>query len=143
MDFKKIMPIFIVLIMVLALVGVQSVSAATSQVVIYDGDRHEASSFISTTKEECLEIYARLYVDSQWRVWRNLEFDVYDPNGEQLFHVKRLTSPITGYTGIGVWNNDLLKMKTGDYTVKVSYGGNEKEGWPPASATAVIHHTKY
>lgn len=85
----------------------------------------------------------KVYVDGEWRAWRDLDFDVYDPNGRQLFHVERLTSFITGWNGIGIWNNHLSEWETGDYTVKVSYSGNEDKGWPAASATAVIHHIKY
>jgi len=142
MDFKKIMPILIVLVMVGALAGVQSASAATSRVAIANSNGDEVSSFSSDSNMECLEIYARLYVDGEWRALRNLDFDVYDPKGVPLFHVKRLTSFITGWTGIGIWNRDLLEWETGDYSVKVSYSGNEGKGWPAASTTAVIHHVK-
>lgn len=143
MDFKRIMPLIILLIMVGALVGVQTASAADTRVAISDSNAQEVTSFSSTSNDDCLEIYARLYVDGEWKAWRNLEFDVYDPNGKKLFHVKRLTSFITGYTAIGIWNKDLSSWETGDYTVKVSYAGNDDKEWPPASATAVIHHTQY
>jgi hypothetical protein len=121
---------------------VQPVSAATSEVKIFDKHADEASSFSSTSNDEVLEIYAALHVDGEWRALRNLRFEVYDPEGKQLFNVKHLTSFITGYTGIVIWNCDLLEWKSGDYTVKVSYGGNEGKGWPAASTTATIHQTK-
>ncbi|MTK13356.1 MAG: hypothetical protein F8N39_15100 [Clostridiaceae bacterium] len=137
------MPIVIVLIMVGALVGVQSASATTSRVSICNSNSDEVSSFNSTSNDECLEIYARLYVDGEWRALRTMEFYVYGPNGEVLFHIQRLTSFITGYTGIGIWNYDLSRWKTGDYTVKVIYPGNEGKGWPETSTQAVIHHTNF
>jgi len=88
------------------------------------------------------KIYAGLYVDGEWKAWRDLDFDVYDPQGKKIIHCERLTSMISGYTGIGIWSNELTTWKPGDYTVKVSYVGNEEKGWPAAPKTAVIHHTK-
>jgi len=88
------------------------------------------------------KIYAGLYVDGEWKAWRDLDFDVYDPQGNKIIHCERLTSMISGYTGIGIWSNELPTWKPGDYTVKVSYVGNEEKGWPAAPKTAVIHHTK-
>ena len=142
MDFKKIMLIFIVMIMVGALIGIHAVSAATSRVAICDSNSDEVSSFHSSSNDESLQIYARLYVDGEWKAWRNLDFDIYDPSGNQLFHVTSLTSFVTGYAGVGIWINHLYELETGDYTVIVSYGGNEDKGWPATSTTAVIHRTK-
>lgn len=59
MEFKKILPILVVLVMVGALVCVQSASAATSRVAIANSNGDEVSSFSSTSNDECLEIYAR------------------------------------------------------------------------------------
>jgi hypothetical protein len=107
-----------------------------------DSNNNEVTSFHSTQSDEVLEIYARLYIDGEWKAWRDLDFDVYDPQGKKIIHCERLTSMISGYTGIGIWSNDLHTWKPGDYTIKVSYEGNEANGWPAASKTAVIHHTK-
>jgi len=141
MEFKKIMSILIVLVMVGALVGLQSASAATSRVAIYNERLSEVYSFSSVTNDEYLQMVARLYVDGEWKSMRNLDFEVYDPRGASLFSVKRQTSFITGYASIAIWNRDLVEMESGDYTLKVSYSGNEGKGWPAATATAVIHHT--
>ncbi len=137
---KKITPILLAVIIIGAFLLVQPVSAATSEVKIFDTNAYEVNSFSSTPHDEVLEIYAALHVDGKWRALRNLRFEVYDPEGKQLFNAKRLTIFITGYTGIGIWNRDLREWKSGDYTVKVIYEGNAGKGWPAASTTATIHH---
>lgn len=142
MDSKKIMPIFIVMIMVGALIGIQATSAASSRITISNSNNEEVTSFYTTSHDEPLTIQARLYVNGEWRACRCLYFDVYDPKGKGLLHIKRLTSFVDGYTAIGIWGNVLSRWEPGDYTVKVSYPGNDGKGWPPTSATAVIHHKK-
>jgi hypothetical protein len=139
---KRITPILLAVIIIGTFVLVQPVSAATSEVKIYDYAGNEVSSFSSTSNDEELEINAALYVDGEWRALRNLRFEVYDPEGKQLFDVTRLTNLFTGYAVIRIRENYLSEWKTGDYTVKVSYEGNEGKGWPAASTTATIHHTK-
>lgn len=134
------MPIFIVFITVGALIGVQSASSApTSRIAICNSNGVEVSEFYSTCNDKYLDIYAKLYVDDEWRILRDLTFDITDSEGNSLFHLERITS-FTGYCGLGIYYEDLKKMDPGDYNVKVSYGGNEKKGWPPATSTAVIHH---
>jgi hypothetical protein len=140
---EKIASILLVVIIIGTFVLVQPVSAATSEVKIYDRAGNEVSSFSSTSNDEELEINAALYVDGDWRIYRYLQFEAYDPEGKQLFDVKRITRLLTGYAVIRIRNNYLSEWKTGDYTVKVSYEGNEGKGWPAASKTAIIHHTKF
>jgi hypothetical protein len=142
MTAKKITPLLLAIIIIGTFVLVQPVSAATTEVKIYNRPGNEESSFSSNSNDEYLEIIARLYVDGEWRSMRNLRFEVYDPQGRELFHVNRQTSFITGYTEIAIWNRDLLEWESGDYKVKVVYDGNEGKGWPAASKTAIIHHTK-
>ena len=67
---------------------------------------------------------------------------MFDPQGNKIIHYECITSMINGYTGIGIWSIDLSIWKLGDYTVKVSYDGNEVNGVPATSTTAVIHKTK-
>jgi len=146
MDFKKIMHILLVLVMIGALIGVQTAYAATSRVALcrdFGGEKYEVDEFFANNNDYCLEIYARLYVDGEWRAWRELDFDIYDPQGNPIKHCIRLTGLFNGYTGIGIFNEDLSKWKTGEYTVKVSYSGNEGKEWPAASNTAVIHYQYY
>ena len=141
MELKKYMPMMFVII-ILAFMVVQPVSAATTRIAIYDANSNDVTSFHSTQDDEVLEIYARLYVDGEWKAWRDLSFDIFDPKGNKIIHCDRITSMINGYAGIGIWNMDLTGWKPGNYTVKVSYAGNEENGWPATSTTAVIHHTK-
>jgi hypothetical protein len=140
MDFKKMMPLFILLIMAGALVEIQTASAATSHIAIFNSKYEEVTSFSTTKDDDGLEIYARLYVDGEWRALRNLDFDVYGINGQQLIHISRLTSLIGGYAEMEIWSNYLYKWKPGDYTVIVHYYGNEDKGWPETSTSVVIHH---
>ena len=145
MDFKKMMPLLVVLVMIGALVGVDTASATTSRIAICNSNAEEVSSFNSTSNDECLDIYARLYVDGEWRVLRTMEFYVYSPDGVYLLYFQRLTNLFTGYAGIRIWNPELFSWKTGTYKVKVSFPGTGSEGywhgWPEASTEVVIHHT--
>jgi hypothetical protein len=141
MELKKYMPMMFVII-ILAFMALQPVSAATTRIAICDANSNEVTNLHSTQDDEVLEIYARLYVDGEWKALRDLDFDVYDPKGNKIIHCERMTSMFNGYTGIGIWNMHLSRWEPGDYTVKVSYAGNEENGWPATSTKAVIHHTK-
>ena len=138
--------------MVGALIGVQTASAATSRIVLYGNShdrapweafstRYEATSFNSTTADICLDAYARLYVDDEWRAWRYLDFNIYDSKGNLIFNITRSTSILNGYVAIGLGNDYLCRWNPGDYILNVSYPGNERKGWPATSTTAIIHHT--
>jgi hypothetical protein len=141
MDFKRIMPLFIVFIMVGALIGIPAASAATSHIALCNSNGNEVSTFNSTKSDDPLKMYARLYVDGEWKALRYLEFDLYDSTGKHLIHYYYYTSFITGYARIFLWNNEFSTRKTGDYQVVVSYKGNNDNGWPKTSTTAVIHRT--
>ena len=99
-------------IIILAFMALQPVSAATTRIAICDDNSNEVTSFHSTQDDEVLEIYARLYVDGEWKAWRDLSFDIFDPKGNKIIHCDRITSMINGYTGIGIWNMDLSRMET-------------------------------
>jgi hypothetical protein len=141
MELKKYMPMMFIII-ILAFMAIQPVSAAISRIAICEDDSNEVTSFHSSQNDEVLDIYVRLYVNGEWKAWRDLSFDIYDPKGKKIIHCDRLTSMINGYAGIGIWNMHLRGWEPGDYTVKVSYAGNKENGWPSTSTTAVIHHTK-
>ncbi len=117
-------------------------SAATSHIAICNNNYSEVTSFNTNQKDECLKIYAKLYINGEWKGCRDLDFDVYDPTGNQLLHFESLTSSLNGYKGMGIWSNKLSEWLPGNYTVKVSYAGNEAKGWPATTSTAVIHHSK-
>lgn len=143
MEFKKITPIMMIIIMMGAFIGIQPASAATSQVVIYDkiGNDYykEVSSFTRNTNGADLEIIAQLSVNNQWRSWRWLSFDVYDSFGQQNFHEDRLTALLDGYASVIIGSEELSEWNPGEYTVTVSYGGNPSNEWPKASKSALIH----
>jgi hypothetical protein len=141
MELKKYMPMMFVII-ILAFMVVQPVSAAAPRIVLFDTNSNQVTSFHSNQHDEVLEIYAVLYVDGEWKAWRDLSFDIFDPKGNKIIHCDSVTSVFSGYAGIGIWNMDLKGWKPGNYTVKVSYAGNEENGWPATSTAAVIHHTK-
>ena len=81
-----------------AFMAMPAVSAATSRIAICESNYNEVTSFHSTQDDEVLEIYERLYVDGEWKAWRDLDFDVYDPPGNKKIHCERIKSMINGYT---------------------------------------------
>lgn len=145
MSFKKII---IVIIMVGGLLLINQSFAATtapksghlSYIVITDDKHNEVISFNSNQRDELLGIYARLYVDSEWKAWRYLNFDVWDPQGNKIIHKRALTSFLDGYVGIGISHDVLSKWEPGKYILKVTYDGNDD--WPAAERVAAIYHTK-
>ena len=138
MEFKKFVPIIIVIVS-MSFVAISPVSAATSSIVLQDYNGNVLNSFSTSQDDDCLEILGYLYVDGEWKGGQKLNFDVFDSIGYNFIHYDGITKNETGYSCMTIMNY-VLDWEPGDYTLRVSYGGNEDKGWPATSTTAVIKH---
>jgi len=137
MSMKKIVPILVMIaISGVFLMGLQAVSAVhTTEIKTYNYDPYdppgqEIGKETSLRIPEAFDISASLHVDGgnpQWFRWVN--YKVFTPHGDQIFNEDRNT----GLGGIARCWISTKNWKAGNYTVVVSYGGNEKDDYPSAS----------
>jgi hypothetical protein len=134
---KKIVPILaLIAISGVFLMGMQAVSAAhTTEIKTYNYDPYdppgqEIGKETSLIISEAFDISASLHIDGgnpQWFRWVN--YKVFNSHGDQIVNEDRNT----GFGGIArCWVNT-KNWKAGNYTVEVSYGGNEEDEYSPAT----------
>jgi hypothetical protein len=136
MDLKKLLPILaMIAVSGVFLMGMSAVSAAhTMDVKAYSYDPYdppgpEIVNQINITKGEYLDFAATLHVDGGNPLWfRYLNFEVYNSQGDQILNQERNT----GFGGIARCWIDSKNWKAGNYTLVISYDGNEKEDYPIA-----------
>jgi hypothetical protein len=143
MYLKKIVPILaLIALSGVFLMGLQAVSAThTTEIKTYTCDINDPPGIEivkekSLIKDEPFDITSSLHVDGgnpQWFRWVN--YKVFNSHGDQIVNEDRNT----GFGGIARCWIDTRHWNAGNYTVEVSYGGNEKDDYPPASNKFVLH----
>ncbi len=146
MYMKKIVPILaLIAISGVFLMGVQAVSAAhTTEVKAYTYDaiyspEGEIGSSMDLTKGYTFDIAATLHVDGGNQQWfRSITYNVYNSNGDQIVNEERST----GFGGIARCRINTKEWDYGNYLVKVSYLGNDKDEYPGAEKKFTLHIVK-
>jgi hypothetical protein len=137
MYMKKIVPILVLMaISGVILMGMQAVSATHTTEIktynydLYDPPGQEIDKETSLSLPDSFDISVTLHVDDgapKWFRWVN--YKVFNSQGDQIVNEDRNT----GFGGIArCWINTEY-WNAGNYTVEVSYGGNEKDDYPSAS----------
>jgi len=140
MDIKKLVPLLFVTVILIVVIGIQPSSSAKSEIKIGSANGDYTNEFFSERDWESMTFCTQLWVNGEWRGWRDLDFDIYNTRGERLVHKSSMTNPFTGWADIIIRKNYLKTMRPGNYGLFVSYSGSQDGKWPPASTTAIIHH---
>jgi hypothetical protein len=144
MDMKKIMPLFLIIMVVgIITLGVQPVVAHTTEIKFLNKDYSVKTDdyVLNKTAEKYNEyiIRAQLYENGEWQGYRFIYFELFDSNGTCLLSESGMLTHAFTNTGTywQIWYYDWKKLQPGTYTVKASYAGYL---WhPPTEKTIKLH----
>ena len=143
MGLKKKIPLMaLIAIIGMCFMVLQPASAAhTTEVKAYQYDPYDPPGTELGTdwyikKGDYIDVAATLHVDGgnpQW--FRYIHFYVYDPTGNQIFNEERNS----GFGGLArCWINS-RDWNSGNYTLQVTYWGNDDDGYPRADKYIALH----
>ena len=100
----------------------------------------------SVNKGDKVKIHAQLLsydpieggYDGKETGWRYLDFYLYRPGGDLLWHGKVLTNLLTQQASVTI-DTKKLNLSTGNYVIEVDYGGNKTDKLKPCTEYAVLH----